>query len=89
MDVTNSGTTEEIVRIRVDNAGDKGVNFNANGVSIAVGETKTVQVEFGNSFGRPAYKLDPANVTAVTLYITKPTATTTLLISALKAYKSP
>ena len=88
VNVTNSNSTENFVRLRVDNPGNPATNFNADGVKIPPGETKTLAVVFGKNFGNPAkVNFDPSNVIGIMLYVDKPATETTLVISNLIAVK--
>jgi len=90
-EVTNPGSQPVTVVLRVDNPGDwKQSPWNSRALKIPAGETKTIEVVFGQKEnGSPGFPLDPTKVTAIQLFITKPTHETTLLVSNLKAFGSP
>ncbi|MFV0416492.1 MAG: family 16 glycosylhydrolase [Chthoniobacterales bacterium] len=91
--VTNPGTKPVTASIRVDNPGDwQDEKWNTSMLSIPPGETKKLQVRFGyNNYGTEStgYKLNPATITGIQVFLDKPKEDTTLLLSDLKAYGSP
>lgn len=71
--VTNIGTKRVNLSLRVDNIAP-GVKdpFNSEGKVIEPGQTKTLRVYFGHSYGyRPGYKLDPQAVTQLLFFTGK------------------
>ena len=69
--VTNRGTAATTVALRVDNR-NNGSDCNTESVFLKPGQTGTVKVIFGYSFGfKPGFKLDPKRVTSMILFVHK------------------
>jgi len=86
-DVTNTGKEAIRVGMRVDNAGDMSEKpWNSGGAVIPPGETQTIQVIFGKSWGSPGFALDPKQVTNVQIYGFSPPIGSGIIISDLKAF---
>lgn len=87
-DVTNLGKDPLRVGIRADNAGDPSEKpWNTGGAMLAPGETQTIQIVFGKSWGNPGFALNPKGVTQVQIYGFGPAAGSAITISDLKAVK--
>jgi beta-glucanase (GH16 family) len=88
VDVTNTGAQSATISLRVDNAGDwKKQPWNTEAISVKAGETKTVKVYFGKSYGGgPGYALDPKAVTAIKVFAVNPKAPITVTLKNLKAF---
>lgn len=90
VDVTNPGENAVMVSLRVDNrktADTKGDPYNTESVRLKPGETKTLQVYFGKSFGyKPGYQLDPSMVSAVQVFVMKPKEPGTILIDKVQTF---
>ena len=85
-DVTNVGQRPVNVALRVDNEADWTKKaWNSENVMIAPGETKTVHVTFGISFGQPGYALDPAHVSYISVFAIAPEAAGSIVVKALRA----
>ncbi len=88
-DVAHTGASESAaVRIhgRVDNPGDwKKQPWNVNAVTLKPGDRKTLRVTFGESYGNPGYKLDPAKVSQVMVFAEKPKTQVTIHVLAIRA----
>ena len=71
--LTNMGTKPVTVTVRIDDNGPWQSNpWNAENVTLPVGETKSVKVIFGHSWGyKPAYKLKTAEVMKVLFFTGK------------------
>ncbi len=71
--VTNTGTKTIDLNLRVDNDGDYHLGpWNAESKKIDPGQTRTIRVYFGYSYGfHPAFKLNPQAVTQVLLFTGK------------------
>ncbi|HEV7300031.1 MAG TPA: glycoside hydrolase family 16 protein [Tepidisphaeraceae bacterium] len=71
--ITNVGTKTVNVTLRVDDDGDWKTNpWNGENVSVKPGESGTVKVIFGHSWGyKPAHKLNAAKVVSVQLFTGK------------------
>jgi len=71
--ITNTGSKPIQLNMRVDNPGESSAQaWNAENKTIAPGQTKTLKVFFGYSYGfKPAYKLNPQAVSAVILFTGK------------------
>lgn len=72
--ITNTCTVPLRINMRVDNDVPK-VNdtWNANAVQVKPGETKTLTVTFGQSYGHAGYALDPKEIVQL-LFFTGPMA---------------
>ena len=80
--VANIGPSRLNVALRAGNPGDwQKSPWNTGNVWIAPGETKTLKVTFGQSYGHPGYALDSAQVNNLKLYVEKPKSDAALLIS--------
>jgi len=90
VDVTNPGENAVMVALRVDNrktAEVKGEPYNTESVRLKPGETKTLQVYFGKSFGyKPGYQLDASMVSAIQVFAMKPKEPGTILIDKVKTF---
>ncbi|CAM2921831.1 glycoside hydrolase family 16 protein [Rariglobus hedericola] len=85
--VTNAGQSRVNVALRAGNPGDWRQNpWNTGNVWIAPGETKTLKVTFGQSYGKTGYALDSSRVNVLKLYVEKPKADAALLISNLAPF---
>jgi len=68
--VNNPGPDPITVAMRVDNAGDAQAKpWSAELVNLNPGETQTLKVVFGQAFKQPGFKLDPAHVVAIKVYV--------------------
>jgi beta-glucanase (GH16 family)/uncharacterized cupredoxin-like copper-binding protein len=69
--VTNVGDEPARIAMRVDNLGADGQrNCNTEALTLVPGQTQNLTVTFGQSWGKPAFALDSANVVAI-LFITE------------------
>ena len=85
--VTNRGEATVNIALRVDNAGEwKDQPWNIEHTSLPAGQTKTLQVTFGRSWGAPSFDLDAAKVIGVALYVENPKADSTVLVTGLDAF---
>lgn len=89
--ITNAGTASAKVGIRVDNPGKPTEKkWNMGGDEIGAGETKVVEVMFGQAKGKnPVYPLDPKNVSAFHVFVTKPGKESTFVIRSIEAFGKP
>ncbi len=86
-EIANVGQARANIGLRIDNPGDwKKSPWNSNNVWIAPGEAKTVKVTFGQSYGRPGYALDAANVSNVKLLADNPKQDVTLLVKSIRGF---
>ncbi|MES2460978.1 MAG: glycoside hydrolase family 16 protein [Armatimonadota bacterium] len=85
--VINTGTKTLSLSLRVDNAGDwKDNPWNTETVSLQPGESGTVTVLFGYSYGRkPGFALNPSAVTQLMLFTTKSDAVQSFQIESIVA----
>ncbi len=89
VEVTNESTHRIQAALRVDNPGNwKNEPWNTEVQKLQPGETKNIQLTFGQSNGAPGFPLDSRKVTGVQLFLVHPKAETTLLIKDLKAFGS-
>lgn len=85
--LTNQGAGPVTAALRIDNAGDwRNQPWNVEHARLAAGETKTIQVTFGRSFGAPSLALDPAKVVRAVVYLESPQHEATLLIEGLRPF---
>jgi len=88
--VTNPNDRKVQVFLRVDNPGDwKTEPWNTENTPVNAGETKTVKLTFGQQNGAPAFPLNSKRISAIQMFLEKPKADTTLILSDLKASGSP
>jgi len=84
-DVTNTGPAKIGISLRVENPGDwKQSPWNSNVLWLASGATGTIQVIFGESFGKPGYALDPARVSKVKLFVDSPKEEGEIVLQSLR-----
>lgn len=71
--ITNTGKNKVNLNLRVDNAGPhKDAPWNCEGKKIDPGQTKTILVYFGHSYGfRKGYNLKPEQVTQILFFTNK------------------
>jgi beta-glucanase (GH16 family) len=85
--VANTGQSRLNVALRAGNPGDwQKSPWNTGNVWIAPGETKTLKVVFGQSYGHPGYALDASRVNVLKLYVEKPKADAALLVKNLAPF---
>jgi beta-glucanase (GH16 family) len=88
--LTNTGASPVTVCLRVDDDGDwKSNPWNAENGTAAPGETVTVRVRFGTSWGKPGYALRPAKVTRLLLFTSQPKTPESFRIDSIVAGGSP
>jgi beta-glucanase (GH16 family) len=86
-EITNVGQSRLNVALRADNPGDwRKQPWNTNNAWIAPGETKTVKVAFGQSFGRPGYALDASRVSNIKLFVERPKADAAILVNNIAPF---
>ncbi len=90
-DVTNLSDTPLVINLRVDNPGDgRETRGNTDKVALPVGKSGTVRVFFGYTMGERAYALDPAKVSQVVIFTSKPAkGSATFRVTALRAVGKP
>lgn len=80
-EVTNAGPSRLNVNLRADNPGDWRKNpWNTGNAWIAPGETKSVKVVFGQSYGNPGYALDASRVSNLKLFVASPKADAIIIV---------
>lgn len=91
IDVTNLGSEEQGVSLRVDNPEPPTRKaWNQGGAKIPAGETRTIKVVFGKlPNGKDAYPLDPSKVSAIHLFVARPNAEVKILATNLRALDTP
>ncbi|HSI08198.1 MAG TPA: glycoside hydrolase family 16 protein [Rariglobus sp.] len=88
VDLTNPGTTEIVMTMRADNAGDRSKSpWSVQVFRIKPGKTETLKLRFGQSYGADGFPLDKAHVTAIKLFPNPPKAPFTVLLANLKGFK--
>lgn len=95
--VTNPGTEDSIVGVRIDNAADNG-KWNTGSDWVRAGATTTIKVTFGKEvnfthhvekyFVRPGYALDPARVVAINVFCSKPKGKGSIVIQEIRGVHS-
>ncbi|MFB9900297.1 family 16 glycosylhydrolase [Cerasicoccus arenae] len=72
-EIENTGETKLPLSLRVDNSGNWQDNpWNTESTTVKPGETKTLKVIFGHSYGlKPGYKLDPSKVSQLLFFTGK------------------
>ena len=84
LDMTNTGDTKAVFGLRVDNPGANGKEHcNSENVTLNPGQTQTVTVTFGKSWGKKGFDIDSANVTNI--MIVGPKTKASLCVDNLKA----
>jgi beta-glucanase (GH16 family) len=69
--VTNLGTKDISMALRLDNSGGGPEPWNTEVTYLKGGETKTVKLIFGYSYGKAAYQLDSGRVVKMLLFTSK------------------
>src|SRR5690606_20606581 len=86
-EVTNAGKSRLNVNLRADNPGDWRKNpWNTGNAWIAPGETKTVKIVFGQSYGNPGYALDASRISNVKLFVERPKADAVILVKNIAPF---
>jgi beta-glucanase (GH16 family) len=87
IDIANTSQERLNIALRADNSGDwKKSPWNTNNVWIAPGETKTLKVVFGQSYGNAGYALDASRVSNIKLFAANPKAEASILVRNFRAY---
>lgn len=90
VEVTNTSDQSILVSLRVDNrktADIKGEPYNTEAAKLAPGETRTIRVYFGKSFGfKQGYPLDPSMVSAIQVFVNKPKEPGVILINKVQTF---
>ncbi|MFV0337199.1 MAG: beta-galactosidase [Chthoniobacterales bacterium] len=90
--VTNVGTESAKVALRVDNPEKPGQKpWNTGAKEIAAGETKTIEVLFGEggNIKMPAYPINPAEIAAFHIFVNKPEKETSVVVQSVEAFGAP
>lgn len=88
--VTNTGGEPLGISLRVDNPGDWKTNpWNGENAHLKPGETKTVVVYFGYSWGKKGFALDPAKVSQVLIFMGNPKKDVKFRIDAITTGGEP
>ena len=88
--VANVGTVTSGVSLRIDNAGDWTTNpWNSETAWLKAGESATVRIRFGYSWGKPGFALDPAKVTQLLAFVGKAEQEQAFRIESLVAGGAP
>ncbi|MGN6507283.1 MAG: family 16 glycosylhydrolase [Tepidisphaeraceae bacterium] len=86
MDLTNTSSAPAHLAARVDNPGANGQSHcNSENLTLAPGETKTLTVTFGQSWGKKGFDLDPSDVTDILVMAEKPKGPVTVSIDNVRA----
>jgi len=86
-ELTNDGEKDVRVHVRVDNNGDWKKNpWSTEARTVKRGETRTIKVIFGHSYGyKPSYDLDPSAISQVLLFTDKKKDAVSLRLNKLTA----
>ncbi|CAN5344701.1 hypothetical protein BH09VER1_BH09VER1_27820 [soil metagenome] len=87
-EITNAGNTALKVALRVDNAGDwsKGP-WNTESVMLKPGDTKVLQVVFGQSYGgNKGFDLDPSQIIRVVFFAENPGEEAAITVDNIKGF---
>ncbi len=88
--VRNAGEQAIDLAMRVDNPGDWKLSpWNTEHTGIKPGETRTIRVCFGYSFGQPGFALDPKRASQVLLFVTSSAAEQSFQLESLVAGGKP
>ena len=88
--VANTGTEPMTLSLRVDNDGNWQDNpWSCEHIALSAGETGTVRVRFGTSWGKPGFALNPAKVIRLLLFIGKVKTEQSFRIESVVAGGSP
>lgn len=90
-EITNSGTSPVRVAVRVDNTThpEDSQEYNSEVALLGPGETSTLEVTFGQSYGSPGFALDPTRVESISILAVSPAEPATLQIRSLAPSTSP
>lgn len=84
-DVTNLGPGKVGVSLRIENPGDwRQSPWNSNVIWLEPGHNGTVVVNFGESFGKPGFALDPARVSKIKVFLSAPKQDGEILLQSLR-----
>ncbi len=90
VDLTNAGDDSVNATLRVDNKGHwRNKPWNVEKLRLKPGQSKTLRVEFGRSWGGPGYVLDPSAVTRVLVFVERPKHDSVLIVDNLRAVGPP
>lgn len=88
--IVNTGSETLSLALRVDNEGDWTTNpWNSESAYPKPGESVTIRVRFGYSWGQPGFALDTARVSQVLVFLTKPTSEQSFRLESLTAGGEP
>lgn len=86
VEVTNESPIKIGVAVRVENPGDwRQSPWNSEVVWLAPGSTGTVTVTFGQTFGKPGFALDPANVNKLKVFVNPAAEAGSIVINQIRA----
>lgn len=87
-EISNAGNTAVKVALRVDNAGDWTKSpWNTESVMIKPGDTKVLQVVFGQSYGgNKGFDLDPSHITQVVFFAENPGEEAAITVDNVKGF---
>jgi hypothetical protein len=85
VEIINVGKTLANIAVRVDNNGDWTKNaWNSEHAQVAPGDTITIHVTFGISYGQTGYPLDPSHVSAIRVFAITPGDAGTFVVSSIR-----
>jgi len=86
-EITNAGQSKIGVGLRADNPGDwKKEPWNTETIYLNPGQTKTIKLTFGKSFGNKGYALDAGDISNVQIFGVQPKDGGTILVDHVKAF---
>jgi beta-glucanase (GH16 family) len=88
--VANVGAVTSGVSLRIDNEGDWTLNpWNSETAWLKPGESSTLRIRFGYSWGKPGFALDPAKVIRLLLFVGKAEQEQAFRVESLVAGGAP
>ena len=88
IEVNNSGAVPVNVNLKVSNEGDWKLSpWSVDAITVNPGQAQTLKVVFGEAFHHPAFKLDPAHVVALRLFVLPPKGPASILVGAPTLFK--
>tara|TARA_R100000027_G_scaffold67501_1_gene66578 strand:+ start:2631 stop:5588 length:2958 start_codon:yes stop_codon:yes gene_type:complete len=86
-EIINTSSSRLNISMRAENKGNwKKEPWNSNNVWLAPGESERLQVTFGESFGQSGYPLDSSAISAVKLFVSKPSESGSILIQSIQGF---
>ena len=85
-EVSNEGSSNLSLTLRVDNQGKGDPNtWNAEAAALKPGETKTITVFFGKTWGKEGAAIDPAHIVETQIFAASPAEEGVFVVRSLRA----